>query len=290
MAETIAVIGAGNIGGPMARRLLRCGFALIVCDLRDSVLDEFRVLGARVTRDAADCAAADTVIALVATGAQLEEATAALLRGVDPARPCRLVVMSTVAPQAVVALQAACAEKGVALVDAPVSGGAAGAERGTLSIVAGGGDAMLAPLRPLFDSLGTLYRAGPLGSGMAVKIVNNILGVANLYLTAEALQLVRPFGLAMKQVADIMEHSSGRNAGSGDLDRYRRAWGAVGADAPHMRSAIDISTKDLSLALELATQAGVATPLVAALRDGFAGLGAEQVGGLWKSLGGEHGQ
>src|SRR5690606_27085162 len=108
--------------------LLRCGFVLTVCDLRDSVLDEFRRLGASATCDASDCAAADTVIALVATGAQLEEVTAALLRGVDPAQPCRLVVMSTVAPQTVVALQAACAEKGVLLVDAPVSGGAVGAE------------------------------------------------------------------------------------------------------------------------------------------------------------------
>ncbi len=281
---SIAFVGTGNIGGPMAARLQRCGWRVTACDIAPANLAPLAAAGLATTARAAHCASCDLVLVMVVSEAQVEAVVNGpdgLLAGLDRQRPPTLVVMSSVRPAFVRDLAAQLGPLAIPVVDAAVSGGAAGAEQGTLSIMAGGPAPALARLQPVFATLGTLFPCGDTGAGVAVKAINNLLGITNIYLMAEAVNLARGQGLDPDGVAAIMEASSGRNAGTADLARYRRAWGEFSANPAAMAGALATSRKDFSVARAMAEDLGLELPLVRAMLEGFKGLDAEVVGRLW---------
>ncbi len=230
MIKSVAVIGVGNMGGPMARRIHAAGYTLTACDANPEVLAPFAALGVKTTFRAADCASADLVIILVATPEQM---TSVMLdpNGIadalaDGHKPL-IAVMSTVTPHAVIDLQQALAPKGLRVVDAPVSGGIVKAEQGTLTIMMGGEPDDIAMAKPVMECMGSnIFACGKLGAGESLKIVNNIVGIANIAIAAEAYYLAERQGLAFETIAPILELSSGRNFFSQDADEGRAAYAA----------------------------------------------------------------
>lgn len=264
----IGFIGLGNIGRPMVERLLDCGFDVLACDIDEGRLQALSERGARISRCAGDCAGEEMVIVMVASDAQLHQASLGsdgLLSAIDSARAPRVAVMSTVLPETVRNLAAPFGERGAQLVDAPVSGGAIRARDGRLTIMTGGRDADIEVMQPVLDRLGsTIHRCGPLGSGMLTKLLNNLVGVTNHYLLAETMLIARRYGMDQALLATVMEASSGRCSGTRDWAETRDLYRASAASLESLSALAAVTRKDLSHALELARQAGVLAPLLAA--------------------------
>jgi 3-hydroxyisobutyrate dehydrogenase len=287
---SVAFIGAGGIGGPMAERLARQGVALTVCDQRAEALAPLQALGAGVTQRVADCAGADVVIVMVATDAQVTSVVLGadgLLAHVDPARPPLLLVMSSVLPATVRSLADAVAAKGVRVLDAPVSGGRVAAANGALTILAGGAEQDLAAARPVLELLGSrIVYCGPTGNGEAVKIVNNILGVANMFLMTEASRLAQQLGLDPDWVAGIMEQSSGRNLGTRDPVAHRQLYRMNTASAQSLHALLEVCRKDLGLAQALARDQALVLPMLEAVKAALDATPDAAIGAHWERLGG----
>jgi len=178
------------MGAGMARCVRDAGFDLIVCDTNPSALERFEREGVRVTSRAADCAGMDAVIVLVANDAQILSVTLGpegIARAVEKGHEPLVCLMSTTLPETVAKVAEGLSAFGVRLVDAPVSGGQVRAEDGTLTIMIAGDDADIDLAEPLMRSMGSdVFRCGALGAAEVVKLVNNMLGIASMYLAAEA--------------------------------------------------------------------------------------------------------
>lgn len=291
MIETVAVVGIGSMGAPMARRLHAAGLKLIVCDRNEDALASFAKLGATVTRRPADCCCADLIIIMVATPEQMLEVAVGdqgLKQGLHQGATPLVAVMSTVRPQAIHALHEALAPCGIRVIDAPVSGGVVGAENGTLTIMLGGDRADVETGRPAFAAIGSrLFHCGALGSGQAIKIVNNIIGIANLVITAEAYQLAIDQGIALDQVAGILDVSTGRNFLSASPDMAPASYAAWARTPRDFASLLSIMRKDIDIALGLAAETGGTSPATEGLRNTLASLGADTYEN-WARLGRLH--
>lgn len=277
--KTIAFIGAGNIGGRMAKRVLKAGYPLVVCDTSPAVRDRFSRLGACTTESPGDCAAADLVIVLVATGEQMRDALlgpGGMLERVDPARPPIVAIMSTVLPRMAEAVRGPLEQKGVRVVDAPVSGGLVSAEEGTLSIMIGGEEAVIDAILPVLEAMGRkIFRCGTFGSGELTKIINNMIGITNLYLGAEAFQLALRHGLDLERLAAVLEESTGRNFFSKDGSTIAPQY-AAWAETPAAFGALaDIVRKDLGLARSLTEDARLRLPVLDGIAESLGDLGDE---------------
>ena len=214
----IGFIGIGNMGGPMAANLIKAGFDVTVYDSDKRRLADFtKTHGGTAAGSLAELGkGADIVIAMLPTGpivraVLLKEEGGALAGSL--AEGSIVVDMSSSEPVGTTELAAALAEKGITLVDAPVSGGIPGAAAATLSIMIGGDDeAIIARVMPLFDAMGkNMFRTGATGSGHATKALNNFLAATNFAVAAEAVILGRKFGLDPKLLTEIIQVSSGRN-------------------------------------------------------------------------------
>ena len=259
--DRIGFIGVGSMGARMARRLHQAGYALTVCDRSSAALREFETLGIPIADTPSSCGRNDVVILMVANDAQLTEVVLApdgLLSGIDADAPPLVAVMSTVLPKTMRDIAEPLSRKKVALLDAPVSGGLAGAEAGTLTIMAGGAQADLETLRPILKTMAkTVFHCGDLGSGQLTKIVNNMVGVTNLFLVAEVMTLAKQCGLQPEGLAAIMDASSGRTAYTRDWAGRQATYGAIAASPERMQSHVDICRKDLNCALVLAKNAHI---------------------------------
>jgi 3-hydroxyisobutyrate dehydrogenase-like beta-hydroxyacid dehydrogenase len=277
--RSVAVIGAGSMGAAIARHLLRAGHAVTVCDLDDAALQRLSSAGARTTRRAADCAAADVVLVLVATS---EQALAVLL-GEDGlhAGPAEdhaptVVVMSTVPPDTMVRLQDGLRSRVRALVDAPVSGGPSRAEQGMLTVMAGGDAAVIEDIRSVLQTFAsTIVRCGPLGAGQAMKIVNNIVGNANLVVTAEAYRMATELGLTIEDTARALDAGTGRNFFSAQPGDLPALYAAMARDRAGFTSLLAIVRKDIGAAQRMASRWPGRYPAVSALERVIDGLGDE---------------
>lgn len=208
----IGFVGLGNMGGPMAARLIAAGHQLCVYDVVPATRERFAgsaALAATVT----EVSTADTVILMLPDSAVVERVLLAdgLLDRLR--RGTLLVDMSSSDPNRTRELAALAAARGVTLVDAPVSGGVAGARAGTLTVMVGGPAEAFARLRPVFDALGSrVVHAGEVvGAGHAVKALNNLMSAAHLMVASEALLAGQAFGLDPRVMLDIVNASSGRS-------------------------------------------------------------------------------
>ncbi|MBZ6079084.1 NAD(P)-dependent oxidoreductase [Microvirga puerhi] len=284
----IAFIGAGSIGRPMAERLIECGRDLIVCDPSQAVRDHFSALGCPTTASPSDCADAGIVIFMVANDAQLRSAAtgpSGLVPSLDASADPILLIMSTVLPETVIEIAAEAARRNARTIDAPVSGGSLKARDGTLSIMVSGDPADIDEARPVLDQLASVtFECGDLGNGQRTKILNNLVGVANLFLFAETMRIAQLLGMDLQRLADVMERSSGRNNGTKNWPARKGLFRWNSADLAATRSVVDVTRKDLHHALTLADRAGASTPLLRALIRGHDETSYGDVLERWSAL------
>lgn len=208
----IGFVGLGNMGAPMASRLIAAGHDLCVFDVAPAARERFTgtaVVAERVT----DVSAAGTVILMLPDSAVVERVLH------DDGLLDRLAVgtvlidMSSSDPARTRALAGAAADRGVTLVDAPVSGGVAGAHAGTLTVMVGGPATAFAAVRPLLEVFGqrVVHAGEPSGAGHAIKALNNLMSAAHLMVASEALLAGQAFGLDPRVMLDIVNASSGRS-------------------------------------------------------------------------------
>ena len=224
MSEQIGFIGLGNMGVPMAGRLLDGGYTLVVNDIRQDAARALLARGATWAASPAEvAAAAQTVITILPTSREVREV---LLGGkglLDALRPGSLVLeMTSADPSVTRELEREVVARGSALIDAPVSGGVRGAVEGTLAIMVGGDPALLERARPVLARMGkNIFHAGPVGAGHAIKLVNNMCSGGILALTIEAVAVAARAGVDPTRAVEILQASSGRsNASDNKFPRF----------------------------------------------------------------------
>jgi 3-hydroxyisobutyrate dehydrogenase-like beta-hydroxyacid dehydrogenase len=211
MAGTVGFVGLGNMGGPMARNLLRAGIPLVVHDIDPRKVQALSEAGAAVAATPQAVARESTrSICMVETTAQAEEVIGGFAAG---ARPGHVVVcMSTIDPFALRRMGEALAAQGVGLLDAPVSGGTTGADAGTLTVIAGGAPGDFATCEDLFRAMGrNVFHVGGLGDGLAMKLINNMLLQVTNVAVAEAMVLGAKAGLDLQRLYEVVSVSTGRS-------------------------------------------------------------------------------
>jgi 2-hydroxy-3-oxopropionate reductase len=260
--DRVGFIGLGVMGRPMARNLLKAGHELVVWSRTRADVDEVAADGATAASSAREVGEqADVVVLMLPDSPQVRE----VLDGDDGllagARDGSLVVdMSTISPVVTREIAEEAAARGIAWVDAPVSGGDVGAREGTLSIMAGGSEADFARAKPLFGALGkTIVHVGPVGSGQVVKACNQVVVALTIEAVSEALVLGSKAGV---DPATIIEVLSGGLAANRVMEVRKRNF--LEHDfTPGFR--IDLHHKDLGIALQTAREYGVALPNTAAV-------------------------
>ena len=213
-AERVAVIGLGKMGLPMARCLIAAGFDVGGYDVSAAALDAFKEAGGAACRSASEAVAgAGIVITMLPDGTSVRETLlpgGSLLSSLSEG--ALTIDMSSSEPTMTRALGGDLDALGIRLIDAPVSGGVARARTGDLTIMAGGRDADIDRAEPLLDVLGrTVYRTGGLGTGHAMKALNNYVSGAGMIAAMEARIVGRAFGLDPELMVDILNVSTGRN-------------------------------------------------------------------------------
>jgi 3-hydroxyisobutyrate dehydrogenase-like beta-hydroxyacid dehydrogenase len=253
MAGAVGFIGLGNMGRPMALNLAKHGFPLVVHDIDPAKLEPLRARGARVVESPeAVAAATDRTISMVETTAQAE----AVLTGehgiIRTAGPGHIVIsMSTIDPLVARRLADALAKRGIAMLDAPVSGGTERAGSGELSIIAGGSAETFEACRDLFKAMGTkIFHVGGLGQGLAMKLVNNMLVQVNMVAVAEALVLGVKAGLDPRTIYEVVRVSTGTSSA------FERGAARMLARDFSPAGTVDISFKDQELETAFAKQLG----------------------------------
>ena len=261
---TIAFIGVGNMGGPMARNLLKAGHTVSAFDLSDAVLEP--VLKAGASKAASANAAvkdADVVVTMLPAGSHVRAVY--LDNGIlaSAKKGALLIDSSTIDIDSARAVAAAAEKAGFDFLDAPVSGGVGGAEAGTLTFMCGGSDAAFARAQPVLEKMGKkVVLAGGAGAGQAAKICNNMLLAISMIGTCEAFVLGEKLGLDPQKLFDIASTSSGQ---CWSLTTYCPVPGPV-PTSPANRDyaggfASGLMLKDLKLAQSAAQSSGAVTPL-----------------------------
>lgn len=261
--EKIGMIGLGVMGHGIAQNILDHGFPMVLCDLRPEVLEDLAAQGAETVGSPRELGErVDTVLMIVNSYHHCLNAMDSLL---ETMRGGTVINMSTIAVDDAKALAARAAERGVAMLDCPVSGGTAGAKAGTLTIMAAGPDALFERYRPLFESYGkTVVHAGAeIGQGQALKAINQLLVGVHMCATAEAFTLARQCGLDAQMVYDAIRVSAGNsrifeNRGQFLIDRDFS-----------IRSTLQIQLKDTDIACKTADAVGAPTPLANVARELF---------------------
>ncbi len=270
----IGFIGLGNMGLPMLRNLLAAGHAVAAFDVVASARAAAAKAGAAAVSSAAEAAAAgEVVLTMLPEGRHVRDVYlgdgGVLAAAADGAL---LIDCSTIDVGTARAVCQAAAERGLAMVDAPVSGGVAGAANATLTFMVGGEEGAVARARPILEPLGaTIVHTGPSGSGQAAKICNNMMLAIGMIGVAEAFTLAERLGLSAEALFEVASRSSGQ---SWALTSYCPVPGLVPA-APANRDyqpgfTAAMMAKDLRLAQEAASSVDAATPLGSTARNLYA--------------------
>ncbi|WP_300009916.1 2-hydroxy-3-oxopropionate reductase [Pseudonocardia sp.] len=271
---TIAFIGLGIMGGPMAAHLVAAGHDVVGHNLSRPALDRLVAAGGRAATSTVDAVReAEVVITMVPDSPDVE----ALALEIHPnVKPGTLHIdCSTIRPDVARRVADAGAEHGVRVVDAPVSGGEAGAVEATLSIMVGGEAADVEAARPYLDVVGgTVVHVGPAGAGQTVKAANQLIVAGNIQLVAEALVFLEAHGVDTDAATTVL---AGGLAGSAVLDR-KTAGMRAREFAPGFR--VDLHHKDLGIVTAAARETGVAIPLGAHVAGLVASLRAQGHGSL----------
>jgi 3-hydroxyisobutyrate dehydrogenase-like beta-hydroxyacid dehydrogenase len=261
MKPTIGFIGLGLMGKPMARNLLKAGFPLVVWNRTAARAEDLVREGAKLgASPAATAAQADVLITIVSDPPAVEK----ILWGADGAlgalrRGSVLIDSSTISPELARRTAEACEKIDVGYLDAPVTGGTWGAEKGELVFMVGGQAETLEKIRPVLEAMGKkIFHLGPNGAGQTVKLAMNLILALQVEALAEALALVTHAGVAGERLVEVMQASMARAA-------------VLDVKAPLILKnefppsfPLRLMHKDIRLALELARQEGITLPAAAA--------------------------
>ncbi len=261
----IAFIGLGNMGRPMASNLLKAGKELSVFDISADAVASLVQLGAKAAPSAEACVKeADVVISMLPSSPHVMDLYVSKAKILQHIKAKTLVIdCSTIAPATARTVSAAASERGLEMVDAPVSGGTAGAAAATLTFIVGGTQEAFNKAEPLLKLMGkNIFHAGESGAGQVAKICNNMLLAIHMIGTSEAINLGVKNGIDPKILCEIMSKSSGRNW---SLETYNPLPGLM-PNVPASRNfeggfAVDLMAKDLGLANEAAETTHTKTPL-----------------------------
>ncbi len=282
MAKKIAFFGLGNMGGPMAANLVKAGFDVCAFDLQPASVTKAVEDGCSAAGSEKEAVAgADFVISMLPNGAIAESLYiegAGLLDLVEPS--ALLIDCSTVAASSSRRIGEEAKKRNIRAIDAPVSGGVAGAEAGTLAFMCGGEAADVEAAREVLVHIGAnIFHAGPSGAGQIAKICNNMLLAVHMIGTAESLQLGVDNGLDPAVLSEIMLKSSGCNWSLEKYNPYPGVMDGVPASRDYQGGfMVKLMQKDLGLAMEAALGSRSSTPM---------GALANSLYGLHENTGGE---
>ena len=259
----IAFIGLGNMGGGMAANLVKAGHEVTAFDLAEPAIARARGNGCAIATSAAEAVAgAEAVVTMLPAGKHVAGVYTDSVIGTAP--PAAILIdCSTIDVATAREVEDVAGAAGYTMVDAPVSGGIAAADAGTLTFMVGGSAAGFERARPILEAMGkAVIHAGQAGAGQAAKICNNMLLGATMVATCEAFGLARKLGLDLQTFYDISSKASGQ---SWSMTSYCPVPG-VGPDTPADRNyeggfAAALMLKDLKLAMDAAREAGAFVPM-----------------------------
>ncbi|CCQ12095.1 3-hydroxyisobutyrate dehydrogenase [Pseudoalteromonas luteoviolacea B = ATCC 29581] len=287
----IGFIGLGNMGGPMAANLVKAGHDVTVFDLSETAMETLRAQGATLAKQVSEvCVEADFIVSMLPAGKHVKMiflGEDGLVNHLD--KKTLVIDSSTIDAQSAQDVGKALAQHGIEFVDAPVSGGVAGAAAGTLTFIVGGSHSNFERAKTVLANMGkNIFHAGDIGAGQVAKICNNMLLSILMAGTSEALQLGVDHGLDPKVLSDIMLASSGRNW---TLELYNPCPEVL----PNVPSSngykpgfmVDLMAKDLGLAQQAAQQTNSATPMGALAKNLYnlmqnQGKGSEDFSAIFK--------
>jgi 3-hydroxyisobutyrate dehydrogenase len=254
---SIGFIGLGNMGGPMSARLVDAGYRVLGYDLVAGARQAFADAGGELRDTLAEVVRGSELLILMLPDSHAVESVLGDEEVAAALSPGEIVVdMSSSEPVTTRSLAARLDADGVVLVDAPVSGGVKGAVAGTLTIMVGGTPSAVRRVQSVLEHLGTVVHAGPVGSGHAVKALNNLLSATHLWITSEAMVAGQRFGLDPEVMLAIFNGSSGRSGSTENkwpnfvlTDRFDSGFG------------LRLMLKDMRIAVDLAEQLGVPSAL-----------------------------
>jgi len=262
--HAIGFIGLGRMGSRMGKRLLDAGHKVIICDTNEAALDALIRQGAERAGTAHEVAdRAETVFASLPSPPIVQE-VALGAKGVIHGKAVKTFIdVSTTGPRVAKLVFAGLGERGIAALDCPVSGGLAGAEKGTLSLMVSGPKDAFEAVKPVLAVFGRIFFIGEQpGAGQMMKLTNNLLAAAAIAITSEAMVMGVKAGLDPSVMCDVFNVSTGRN--SATQDKFPRS---VIPGTFDFGFATGLSYKDVRLCLDEAEAMGVPTPVGAAVRQ-----------------------
>ncbi len=277
MTERVGFIGLGVMGKPMVRNLIAGGYGVVAYDRHPEKVAEAVAAGAEAAVSCEDVAArSDVVITMLTDSASVSEVALGADGVLAKLRPGALLIdMSTIHPSVSRHLAEAGRARGVAVLDAPVSGGDVGAQQGTLSIMVGGAEADFARAQPILSTLGsTIVHVGPSGAGQVVKACNQIVVALAYAAISEALVLGSKAGIKPALILDVL---SGGMAANRIMEARRRNL-LEHEFTPGFK--VDLHHKDLAIALDTGDEIGVPLSLTALVQQMFCVLRTRGLGGL----------
>lgn len=250
----IGFIGLGNMGAPMADRLIAAGHRVIGFDVSDAARDRLAASGGASADAAVDVARTADVVILMLPNSDIVEAVLTGEGGIlEAVAPGTLIVdMSSSEPLRTRALADTVTAAGARLIDAPVSGGVKGAVNGTLTIMVGGDDEDAARAHAVLELLGTPTHVGPVGAGHALKSINNLMSASHLWVTSEAMLTGMAFGLDPEVMLAAINRSSGRSGST------EHKWpNFIVGETYDSGFALALMLKDMKIATGLADRLGI---------------------------------
>jgi 3-hydroxyisobutyrate dehydrogenase-like beta-hydroxyacid dehydrogenase len=251
----IGFIGVGAMGGPMSRNIVsKTNHEVTVFDLNPAAMEACIKAGAKRGASVAEVAAGSEVVMLSLPTPKHVEAVIAGPGGVaENAKAGSVVIdLSTNSPGVMKRLGELLSTKSISLIEAPVTGGVIKATDGTLTIIAGGDEAVVDKQRPLLSSIGALVvHTGPHGSASVAKLINNMLALCNSAVAAEGMMMAKMSGVDLGKIVEVISN------GSGNSQAFRGVTGRALQGKFEPSFALDLAYKDLGLAVDLATEHGV---------------------------------
>lgn len=271
MAETIGWIGLGSIGHRMVRHLSGAGHPLVVADIANSANAP---QGARIAASNGEVAAGADIVILSLPNGRITQAVAREIAAAKSRRVRTVVETSTIGIAAAEAAAGILRDAGIELIDAPVSGGIAGAEKATLAIMVACNEPSFARLQPLLALMGKPFHVGPKpGQGQAVKLLNNFLSATALAATSEAVAFGTAQGLPMQTILDVVNAATGRNTATDD--KFPRRILTERYDAGFTTT---LQAKDVRLYLENARAAGITDEIASVIDAVWSKMDADMPG------------
>jgi 3-hydroxyisobutyrate dehydrogenase-like beta-hydroxyacid dehydrogenase len=271
----LGYIGLGNMGAPMAKRLVDWPGGVTVFDVRAEAMTPLAEVGATLADSVADVATADIISVTVLNDGQVRDVVGELAANAKPGTV--IAIHSTISPDTAVELAEQLAPQGIHIIDAPVSGGGGAAEKGELAVMVGAEREVYERVKPAFKQFASVVvHAGEPGAGTRMKLARNMLTFTSYAAAGEAMKLAAAAGIDLQVLGRVVRHTDAQSGGPGavvvrddiaDLNPDNFLYGPLA----HAR---DLGEKDLSLALALGETVGVDLPMAEmALKNLAAGLG-----------------